>query len=108
MSMSFSPSRPAFNPDTLCRKVWGMLFGQEIQALREKKRLSLDQAAARAGMTAAEWEAIEAGRVPRNWEQVCAVAAGLSKRRLELVSLVVRYSGAWGDDFPREISQQYS
>jgi len=108
MSMSFSPSPSAFDVDGLCRKVWAILFGEEIQGIREEKGISLDEAAGRAGMTVAEWEAVEAGRVPRTWEQVCAMAVGLRERRLELASLVVRYSGAWGDDFPQQISQRYS
>jgi hypothetical protein len=55
MSMSFSSSLPAFNVDALCRKVFGTLFGEHIQGIRDEKGLSLDDAAARAGMTVAEW-----------------------------------------------------
>ncbi len=54
MSMSFSPSLPAFNTDAICRRVWGTLFGQDIQDIRGQKGLSLDESAGRAGMTVAE------------------------------------------------------
>jgi len=112
MSMSFSPSRPAFDVDRACRWVWGTLFGEHIQGIREEKGLSLEEAALRAGMTVEQWEAVEAGQVPETWEQVCAMAEGLGETRLVMASLVIRYSGAWdksaGQDIPREISQRYS
>jgi transcriptional regulator with XRE-family HTH domain len=110
--MTILPFHPAFRTDAFCRKFWGDLFGQEIQAIREEKGLSLEDAARRAGMTAAEWDAIEAGQVPEGWEKVCSMAEGLKESRLSMASLVILYAGAWdgstGQDLPREISQRYS
>jgi transcriptional regulator with XRE-family HTH domain len=106
------PSLPAFPTQFLCRKVWGILFGEEIQAIRQEKGLLLEQAARRAGITPAAWQAVEAGRVPQSWVQVCAMAEGLGESRLEMASLVIRYSGAWDHgtdrDLPGEIRQMYS
>ena len=108
MSMMFLPSILACDVKGACCRIWGALFGQDIQNLREEKRLSLEETAGRAGMTVAEWEAIEAGQVPQTWEQVCAMAKGLRESRLEMASLVLLYAGAWDDgpDLPGEISQR--
>ncbi len=110
MSMTSLPSHPVFDVQGLCRKVWGALFGQDIQNLREEKRLSLGDAARGAGMTVADWEAIEAGQVPKTWEQICAMARGLKESRVSLASIVLLYAAAWdnGPDLPGEISQRYS
>jgi len=112
MSMSCSPSFSASFAQTLCHKVWGALFGEEIEAIREEKGLSVDEAARRAGVTAAAWEAVEAGRAPQSWEQVCALAEGLGESRLEMASLVILHAGAWdrgaGQDLPGEIRRMYS
>ena len=110
MSMVLLPYLLASDTPGLCRRIWGALFGQDIQNLREEKRLSLKGTAGRAGMTVAEWEAIEAGQVPQTWEQICAMARGLRESRLVMASLVIRYAAAWdnGPDLPGEISQRYS
>lgn len=106
------PSLPAFDVDGICRRLWGALFGQDIQGIREDKHLSVEKAARRAGMTVAAWEAIEAGRVPETWEQICSLAEGLKESRLEMASLVLLYAGAWDEgteqNLPGEISQRYS
>ena len=77
---STSLSTPGF--DNLSRTVWGMFFGEEIHSLREQKELSIEETACRAGMTVPQWEAIETGRVPRRWEQICAMADGLKEKPL--------------------------
>ena len=65
-------SRAAFQ-----RRVWGEFFGQFIQGVREKLGHSIEETARRAGMTASEWGAIEAGRAPRTREQLVAMAGAL-------------------------------
>ena len=103
---STSLSTPGF--DNLSRTVWGMFFGEEIHSLREQKELSIEETACRAGMTVPQWEAIETGRVPRRWEQICAMADGLRESHFMVASLVIRYAGAWkdGPDLPGEIMQR--
>jgi transcriptional regulator with XRE-family HTH domain len=112
MSMQYLPSSPAFSTQFPFRKLWGGLFGEEIQAIRQEKDLSLEEVARRAGITPAAWQAVEAGTVPQSWVQLCAMAEGLGESRLVLASLVIRYSGAWDhgndQDLPGEIRRMYS
>lgn len=72
--------------------------------------LSLEETARRAGMTVEQWDAIEAGRVPETWQQICAMAKGLKQSRVMLASRVILYAAAWhgGPDLPGEIMQRYS
>src|SRR4051812_18390413 len=51
------------------RQVWGEFFGDLIRSAREERTLSAEEASRAAGMAVAEWEAIEAGAVPRTREQ---------------------------------------
>ena len=110
MSMINSPSLPDLFPEDFNRKVWAILFGQDIQGMRGEKGMSVKKAARRAGMTVEEWEAIEAGRVPETWEQVCAMAESLEESRVSMASIVFLYAGAWdkGAGLLQEISQLYS
>lgn len=105
---SSSTSIPTPGFDNLSRTVWGMFFGEEIHYLREQKEVSIEETACRAGMTVEQWEAIETGRVPRTWKQICAMAKGLRESRLMVASLVIRYAAAWkdGPDLPGEIIQR--
>ncbi len=48
----------------LRRQTWGRMFGRFIQHDRLKTGRSVEEYARRAGMKAAEWALIEAGRVP--------------------------------------------
>jgi len=47
-------------------------------------------------MTVSEWEAIEAGRVPRTREQFQALAAGLDIEWLAMAGLAIICRQAWG------------
>lgn len=53
-----------------------MLFGEEIQCLRLEKGLSVEEVSRRASMTTDEWEAVEAGRVPESWDELCTKGPG--------------------------------
>ncbi len=110
MSMVVSTSFPIPDFDRFSRRAWGFLFGQDIQIVREEKGLSLEETARRAGMTVERWDAIEVGRVPETWQQICAMAKGLRKSRFMVASLVILYAAAWegGPDLPGEIMQRYS
>lgn len=78
------------------RRVTAEFFGSLIRSARETRSLSVEEAARRAGMTAREWEAIEAGRVPRTREQLQAVAVGLDIEWIAMAGLAVICRRAWG------------
>ena len=95
---------------TFCRGAFGVLFGEEIMALREEQELTIEQAAGRADMTPAAWLRVERGRVPDSWELACRMADALGISHLEMASLIVLNSKAWDEhrQVPEEISKIYS
>ena len=98
MSMACSLTSSFFqDPERFRRGVWGMLFGEEIQLRREERGLSVEEAAERAGLSAAAWQDIEDGQVPESWDRLCAIGEGLGEKRVVMASLVIRYAGAWED-----------
>jgi DNA-binding XRE family transcriptional regulator len=98
------------DPERFRRGVWGMLFGEEIQLRRQERGPSVEDAAERAGLSAADWQAIEDGQAPESWEQLCAVGEGLGEKRVVMASLVIRYAGAWedGHGLPGQVRHIYS
>ena len=111
MSMACSLVRSFFqDPERFHRGLWGVLFGEEIQLRREERSLSVEEAAERAGLSAADWQAVEDGQVPDSWERLCAVAEGLGEKRVVMASLVIRYAGASEDGhrLPSQIRRIYS
>ena len=88
---------PRSRRSTPCRrKVWGEMFGGLLRDAREERGRSVEDAAQAAGMEVAEWEAVEAGQVPENWEQVRRMADGLGIDRSWLTPLVLFCHEAWG------------
>jgi len=77
------------------RKSWGELFGGLLQEARLEKGRSVQQASEAAGMLATEWEAVEAGEVPRTWPQACRMADALGVDRMAMSSLVLFCEQAW-------------
>ena len=111
MSMESSLAYSFFrDPECFRRGVWGVLFGEEIQFRRQERRLSMEEAAERAGISVEEWQAVEAGQVPESWEQLCAVGEGLGEKRVIMASLVILYAGAWEDfhGLPDQVRHMYS
>jgi len=96
MSMSFPLRSPRSNWEAYERQVWGEFFGDLIRSAREQRELSIEEAACAAGMSAADWESVEAGTVPRTPEQLHALAAGLALEPESLVSVVLLCRPAWG------------
>jgi hypothetical protein len=93
MSTSFSaslPRRTAFQ-----RQVWDEFFGDMIRSAREDKGRSIEEAAPRAGMTVAEWEAMEEGLVPGTREQLVAIAEALEADLDAIVALAILCRLAW-------------
>ena len=89
---SFSRSR---RTTPFRRQAWGHLFGSLLCEAREERGRSVEEAAEAAGLSTAEWEAVEAGQVPENWEQVRRMADGLGGDRMWLVPLVLFCREAW-------------
>lgn len=96
MSSMFSPSLPSSSRAVFRRKVWGQIFGQLIQGAREQEGRSAEEAARLAGMKAWEWEEVEAGQVPKTWEELDALGNGLQASRSWMGSIAILCAEAWG------------
>jgi transcriptional regulator with XRE-family HTH domain len=96
MSSLFPASLPRSSRAAFQRQVWGEFFGDLIRSAREERSRSLEETAGRAGMTAAEWAAIETGTVPGTREQLQAVAAGLDLKWEDIVPVALFCRQAWG------------
>lgn len=110
MSMVSTTGSSFDRMDIFCRGAFGVLFGEQITALREEQELTIELAAGRADMTPFEWLRVERGRVPESWELACRMADALGISHFEMAALIVRHSKAWGEDgkVPAEISKIYS
>lgn len=96
MSSIFSPSLPSSRRAVRRRKAWGDLFGVLVRAAREQEGRSVEEAARLAGIKAREWEAVEAGQVPRTWEELDALGNGLEAGRSWIGSIAILCAEAWG------------
>ena len=95
MSSMFTEPLPRFSRAAYEHQVWGKFFGDLIRSAREKRSLSIEEASRAAGMPASEWEAIEAGAVPRVLGQLHALAAGLGLEFEAMVPVVLFCRDAW-------------
>jgi len=77
------------------RLVWGRLFGQCIENVRETGGRSVEEAACLAGMEASEWAAIEAGYVPKSTARLRSMAGALELGYEKIASLAWLCRGAW-------------
>jgi transcriptional regulator with XRE-family HTH domain len=77
------------------RETWGRLFGSLLCEVREQAGHSIEVVARAAGMEAAEWEAVEAGQIPRNWVVAFRMADALRVDHDWMVSLVLLCRQAW-------------
>jgi hypothetical protein len=96
MNMLFPPSLPSSRRAVAERQFWGKVFGGLVRIIRMKDSRSLEEIAQAAGMEASQWEAMEAGKVPRTWEEACGMAEALGMNRSGMASLVILCAGAWG------------
>ena len=95
MSSMFTEPLPRSSRAACERQVWGKFFGDLIRSARETRSLSIEEASRAAGMAVAEWEAIEAGTVPRILGQLHALAAGLGLEFEAMVPVVLFCRDAW-------------
>jgi transcriptional regulator with XRE-family HTH domain len=96
MSNMFSDPSSRSSRQAYESKVWAEFFGDLLRSAREQRSLSLEEAGRRAGMTASQWEAIEAGRVPTTLDQLQALAAGLDIEWSAMAGLALLCRQAWG------------
>ena len=88
-------SLPTSRLPELRREAFGHLFGHNIQAVREGKGLSIEQAACLSGMETSEWMAIEEGYVPRDINRLRAMAGAMEIRFDQIAMLVLLSRDAW-------------
>ena len=82
-------------PSLFRRQVWGQFFGNLVRDVRVEKGRTVKEAAGAAGMEVAEWDAVEAGRVPESRELIHRMADGLKIDRMAMASLVLFCHEAW-------------
>ena len=82
-SLHLAPRRSTPNP-VLCAR----LLGQHIREIRLLDGRPLTELAPLVGLTAPEWERIEAGQAPDTWEQVSLIATVLHLGRSWMPYLV--------------------
>ncbi len=99
MSISFYDPSPRSSRAAFQRQVWARFFGDLIRSAREERTLSVEEVARAAGMPASEWEAMEAGTVPRSLGQLRAVAAGLGIEWVDFAGVVILCRQAWGGSY---------
>lgn len=71
------------------------ILGYHIRSLRLLDGRSLEELAPKAGLTVAEWGAIEAGQLPMAWEQVLMLAMVLRLGRSWMPYLAKLWAKAW-------------
>lgn len=96
MSNLFPAHLPSSRSAVIERQVWGELFGDLMRRVRKKAGRSLEDVAPLAGMSVAEWTAVEAGRVPNTLEQLHSMADALGVGWNGMASIVFLCAGAWG------------
>jgi transcriptional regulator with XRE-family HTH domain len=77
------------------RKTWGNMFGGLLREARLEMGRSVEDAAGAAGMEVSEWEAVEAGQVPKDWAEVCRMTDALGVDRGWAAALVMFCQQAW-------------
>jgi transcriptional regulator with XRE-family HTH domain len=96
MSRQFA-SLLSTSDNTYFQGVWSRMFGAFIESARRKAGLSVDQAAALAGMDAQRWSAIEAGAwLPTTRQQLHLIAAALDLDWATMAQIVLMCRQAWG------------
>ena len=96
MSMLFAPL-PTTTDNEYFQGAWRRFFGRFIESGREKAGLSVEQAAGLAGMSTAEWTAIEAGAtLPATRQQLRSIADALHIEWALMTRIVLLCRQAWG------------
>jgi hypothetical protein len=93
MSMS-TRNQKQFNEVT--RKVWGQLFGIFMRKARQNSCVRMEVIALLAGMSTAEWLAVESGDVP-DPALLQPMAAALGMAPEQMGNMVQMCRGAWNN-----------
>ena len=93
MSMSIR-NQKQFNEVT--RRVWGQLFGIFMRKARQNSCVPVEVIALLAGMSTAEWLAVESGQVP-DPALLKPMAAALGLEPEQMGTMVQMCRGAWGN-----------
>ena len=95
MSMSYAASlrdpRHVAHQAQACAEI----LGYHIRSLRLQDGRCLEELAPKAGLTVAEWEAIEAGQLPMAWEQVLMFVLVFRLGRSWMPYLMKLWAKAW-------------
>lgn len=98
MSTMYRRSRrrlPAFPPTSADPRICALLFGELIRYLRERDGRPTEQVAPLVGLTAAGWEAIEAGHAPDSVELMLLMATVLHLDESWLVPMLTLCARAY-------------
>jgi len=96
MSMQYAPLPSAPITDDL-RCCWARLFGLFVESAREKTGRSIEETAARIGMSVEDWQEVEAGRLlPNTREQVYVLADAVDIEWDAMAEIVSLCRNAWG------------
>lgn len=95
MLMRYAPLPASRNSDNL-RRAWAQLFGMFVESIRKRTGSSMEDAAARIGMTVEEWQQVEDGALlPNTPDQVRVLAYALDVEWDAMVEIVSLCQGAW-------------
>ncbi len=96
MGTYFTPL-PTTTDNDYFQGAWSRFFGRFIESGRDKAGLSVEQAADLAGMSTAEWTAIEAGAsLPATRQQLRSIADALNIEWITMTKIVLMCRQAWG------------
>jgi len=96
MSMHYAPLPSTPVTDDL-RCSWARLFGLFVESAREKTGRSIEETAARIGMSVEDWQEVEAGRLlPNTREQVYVLADAVDIEWDAMAEIVSLCRNAWG------------
>jgi hypothetical protein len=94
--MLFAPLPLASDPDHH-DNFWARLFGRFMQGARGNAGRSIEETAVLAGMKAAEWSAIESGKLlPSTRQQLRSMTDALGMNWNGMAEIVQLCRGAWG------------